>query len=51
MSVSDIRGELLTAAAEPLLPSERTLAGWTLGIGLALVVILVLVKNYFPAPF
>jgi hypothetical protein len=46
MSQPDIRKELQNAPVEPLLPIEKKLIGWSLGIGLVLLVILVLI-NYF----
>jgi hypothetical protein len=49
MSEPDIRQELQNAAAEPLLPIEKKLIGWSLGTGLVLLVILVLASRYFPA--
>jgi hypothetical protein len=51
MSQPNIRNELLTAAAEPLLPIEKKLIGWSLGTGLALMVVLVIVNQYLPAQF
>jgi hypothetical protein len=51
MSQPDLRQELLVAAAEPLLPIEKKLIGWSLGTGLALLVILVIINQYFPAHF
>jgi hypothetical protein len=51
MSQPDLRQELLVAAAEPLLPIEKKLIGWSLGTGLALLVILVIINHYFPAHF
>jgi hypothetical protein len=46
-----IRNELLSAAVEPLLPIEKKLVGWSLGIGITLLVILVVINHYFPAHF
>jgi hypothetical protein len=46
---SDYRNELRTAHAEPLLPIEKTLISWSLGIGLALLVVLALVNHFVPA--
>jgi len=37
----DIRREFETAPVEPLLPIEKKLIGWSLGIGLVLLVVLV----------
>ena len=51
MSQNDIRTELRHAAAEPLLPIEKKLIGWSLGTGLALLVALAIVNHYVPASF
>jgi hypothetical protein len=48
MSQPDIRKELLNAPVEPLLPIEKKLIGWSLGIGLVLLVVLVLINHYAP---
>jgi hypothetical protein len=48
MSEPDIRKELQNAPVEPLLPIEKKLIGWSLGIGLVLLVILVLVNHFVP---
>jgi hypothetical protein len=42
MSESELSHELRTAAVEPLLPIEKKLIGWSLGIGVALLIVLVL---------
>jgi hypothetical protein len=49
MTHTELHKELLVEAAQPLLPVEKKLIGWSLGIGLSLLVILVLINNYFPA--
>ncbi len=36
-------------AAEPLLPIEKKLIGWSFGIGVALLLILTLVNRWFAA--
>jgi len=36
-------------APEPLLPIEKKLIGWSFGIGVVLLVILLLINQYFPA--
>ncbi len=42
--------ELKKMAHEPLLPIEKKLIGWSLGIGVVLLVILVFVsRTFFPA--
>ena len=48
MSQSEIGKELRNAAVEPLLPIEKKLIGWSLGIGVALLVILTVVNRLFP---
>ena len=37
------------AAYEPLLPVEKKLIGWSLGIGLTLLVLLYCVSKFLPA--
>jgi len=51
MSQPDLRQELHNAPAEPLLPIEKKLIGWSLGTGLVLLLILVLISYYVPAGF
>jgi len=45
----DLQQELQNAQPEPLLPVEKKLIGWSLGIGVALLVVLVLVNHLIPA--
>ena len=40
--------ELRKAPAEPLLPIEKQLIGWSLGIGVTLLIVLAVVNHYFP---
>ena len=49
MSQSEIGKESRRAAVEPLLPIEKKLIGWSLGTGIALLVILAAVNHLFPA--
>jgi hypothetical protein len=49
MSQPNIAEELRKAPAEPLLPIEKKLIAWSLGIGVALLVVLALVNRLFPA--
>ena len=49
MPESDIRAELNKVEAEPLLPIEKKLIGWSLGIGIASLIILVIVNHFLPA--
>jgi hypothetical protein len=48
MTQSDIRRELENAPYEPLLPIEKKLIGWSLGIGIVLLTILIAVNQYLP---
>jgi hypothetical protein len=47
MSKSDLRDEI-QADVEPLLPVEKKLIGWSLAVGLALLVLLVLINHIAP---
>jgi hypothetical protein len=48
MSQPNIGNELRNATVEPLLPVEKKLIGWSLGLGIALLVILAIVNHLFP---
>jgi hypothetical protein len=48
MSQPNIGEELRKAPVEPLLPIEKKLIGWSLGIGIGLLVILAVVNRLFP---
>ncbi|HXW20834.1 MAG TPA: hypothetical protein VEK35_10060 [Roseiarcus sp.] len=37
-----------TGAPEPLLPIEKKLIGWSLGAGLALLALLVIINRFIP---
>ena len=37
-----------TSAYEPLLPIEKKLIGWSLGTGLALLVLLTIINHFVP---
>jgi hypothetical protein len=47
MSQTDIEDEI-NAAAEPLLPIEKKLISWSLGIGIALLIVLIAVNHFVP---
>jgi hypothetical protein len=49
MSKSNIADEFRNATVEPLLPIEKKLIGWSLGIGVTLLVVLAVVNHLFPA--
>jgi hypothetical protein len=48
MTQPDIQRELQDAPYEPLLPVEKKLIGWSLGIGIVLLAILIVVNQYLP---
>ena len=43
-----LKNELAKAEVEPLLPIEKKLIGWSLGIGIGLLVGLVVINKLFP---
>ena len=45
----NIGEELRKAEAEPLLPVEKKLIGWSLGIGVGLLVLLAIINHLYPA--
>ncbi len=49
MSSSDLKAEANSKVVEPLLPIEKKLIGFSLGLGIALLVILVGLSHFFPA--
>jgi hypothetical protein len=48
MSPPDLKNELNAAAVEPLLPIEKKLIGWSLGIGIALLIVLIGFNHFVP---
>ena len=44
----DLKNELKNAPAEPLLPIEKKLIGWSLGIGLVLLAALIALNYIYP---
>jgi hypothetical protein len=48
MSKTNIADELRTQPNEPLLPIEKKLIGWSLGIGIGLLVVLAIVNHFIP---
>ena len=48
MAQPNIRDELSKAEYEPLLPIEKKLIGWSLGIGVGLLIVLAIVNKFFP---
>lgn len=45
---AELRIELNDTDDEPLLPIEKKLVGWSLGIGVGLLIVLVLLNRYLP---
>ena len=45
---SDLERELGRAEYEPLLPIEKKLIGWSLGLGITLLVLLAIVGRLYP---
>lgn len=43
-----LKAELNASEREPLLPIEKKLIGWSLGIGVTLLIVLTLVSRYLP---
>ncbi len=51
MTQVDIREEVNRAAVEPLLPIEKKLIGWSLAVGVVLLVGLAILNHFIPATF
>jgi hypothetical protein len=47
MSETDLREEL-KAPVEPLLPVEKKLISWSLGLGIALLIVLFAINHFVP---
>jgi hypothetical protein len=47
MSQPDLKNEL-NAAVEPLLPIEKKLIGWSLGLGIVLLIVLIGFNHFVP---
>ena len=47
MSQPDLRNEI-NAAVEPLLPIEKKLIGWSLGLGIGLLIVLITLNHFVP---
>jgi hypothetical protein len=48
MSQAGLKNEINAAAVEPLLPIEKKLIGWSLGLGIGLLIALIAVNHFFP---
>jgi len=49
VSQVNVDEEFRKAPVEPLLPVEKKLIGWSLGIGAVLLILLAIVNQMFPA--
>ncbi len=45
---NDLERELGRAEYEPLLPIEKKLIGWSLGLGVMLLIVLTIIGRFFP---
>ncbi len=48
MAPPDLKQEINAAAVEPLLPIEKKLIGFSLGLGIGLLVILIAINHFVP---
>jgi hypothetical protein len=48
MSSPDLKHEIHAGEIEPLLPVEKKLIGWSLGLGLVLLVVLIAINHFVP---
>ena len=48
MSQIDLKNEISAKEVEPLLPVEKKLIGLSLGLGIALLVILIAINHFVP---
>jgi hypothetical protein len=48
MSQPNLGNEIDRPQIEPLLPVEKKLIGWSLGLGIALLVVLIAVNHFVP---
>jgi len=48
MSQVDLKNEISSQEVEPLLPIEKKLIGYSLGLGIVLLVILIAINHFVP---
>ena len=48
MSQADLKNEMANTQVEPLFPIEKKLIGYSLGLGLVLLVVLIAVNHFVP---
>ena len=51
MPTSNLRDEINATEVEPLLPIEKKLIGWSLGLGIVLLIILTVLGRLVPVSF
>jgi hypothetical protein len=44
----NIGDEMRKMPVEPLLPIEKKLIGWSLGLGIGLLIVLIAINHFFP---
>jgi len=48
MSQPDLRNEIEADEVEPLLPIEKKLIGWSLGLGIGFLIVLIAINHFVP---
>jgi hypothetical protein len=48
MARSDLSNEIDNPQVEPLLPIEKHLIGWSLGLGIGLLIVLIAINHFVP---
>ena len=48
MSRADLKNEIAAKEVEPLLPIEKKLIGFSLGLGIVLLVVLIAINHFVP---
>jgi hypothetical protein len=48
MSRTDLKNEIASKEVEPLLPIEKKLIGFSLGLGIVLLVVLIAINHFVP---
>jgi hypothetical protein len=48
MAQPDLRNEIDAPHVEPLLPVEKRLIGWSLGLGIGLLIVLIAINHFVP---
>ena len=48
MSSPDLKNEIHAAEVEPLLPIEKKLIAWSLGLGIGLLIVLIALNHFVP---